>query len=134
MMYYLKTKEECDKIVEKCEAFYRADRVVEGVNVAIYDYRLASISDFVDYEAFEMRGLCFVETDTGWERNILLQKFFNISQTSMDDLMEIELDNGDTIKVVETHKFQLDNGDTKIAKDLTTRDNILSYDQLTEVQ
>ena len=82
MEFYLKTKEECDKIVENSEGFFRADRVVEGYNVALYDYRLASISDFVDNEAFELRGLCFVEQPDGtWKRNILMQKFFNVNQT-----------------------------------------------------
>jgi len=84
MKYYLKTKQECDAIVARNEAFLRADRVVEGFNVAIYDYRLASIGDFVDDEAFELRGLTFVENpETGeWERNLLLQKFFNVGQTT----------------------------------------------------
>ena len=82
MKYYLKTKQECDAIVDKCEAFYRADRIVEGQNVALYDYRLASLSDYVDNEAFELRGICFVEQSDGtWERNLLLQKFFNVNQT-----------------------------------------------------
>ena len=87
MKYYLKTKEECDAIVARNDAFLRADRVVEGFNVAIYDYRLASISDFVDDEAFELRGLTFVENpETGeWERNLLMNKFFNINQSKFND-------------------------------------------------
>jgi len=93
MKYYLKTKEECDAVVARNDAFLRADRVVEGFNVAIYDYRLASIGDFVDDEAFELRGLTFVENpETGeWERNLLLQKFFNYSQT--EGWMPEDLDN-----------------------------------------
>ena len=85
MDYSLLSKAECDAIVESSEAFYRADRVVEGQNVAIYDYRLASASDFFPEEGpnrTEMRGLCFVEQENGtWQRNILMQKFFNIGQT-----------------------------------------------------
>ena len=82
MKFYLKTKEECDEIVKNSEAFYKAERVIEGQNVVIYDYRLASISDFVDNEAFELRGLCFVEqSDGSWKRNLLLNKFFNVGQT-----------------------------------------------------
>ncbi len=77
----LPTRDECQEIVKNSEAFYCAERVVEGQNVELYDYRLASISDFVDNNAFELRGLCFVETDLGWERNILMNKFFNINQT-----------------------------------------------------
>lgn len=90
MDFYLPTKQECDAICDKTEAFYRADRVVEGQNVAIYDYRLASISDFVDNKAFELRGLCFVENSKGeWERNILMNKFFNINQTTMEDIVRL---------------------------------------------
>jgi T4 RnlA family RNA ligase len=36
----------------------------------------------VDNEAFELRGLTFVEQPDGtWERNLLMNKFFNIGQT-----------------------------------------------------
>jgi len=75
MKFYLKTKEEYDTIVENNEAFYRIDRIVEGQEVAIYDYRLTSLSDFVDNEAFEIRGLCFIKNSKGeWKRNILMIK------------------------------------------------------------
>jgi hypothetical protein len=82
MKFYLKTKKECDAIVERNDAFIKTDRVIEGYNVVIYDYRLASLSDFVKDEAFELRGLTFVENpETGeWERNLLMNKFFNILQ------------------------------------------------------
>jgi len=83
MKYYLPTKEECDDIVENSEAFYKADREVEGYKVAMYDYRLASISDFTNNNAFELRGITFIynpETKI-WERNLLMNKFFNIGET-----------------------------------------------------
>ena len=132
MEYHLLTKEECDLIVEKSEAFYRADREVEGCNVAIYDYRLASLSDFVDNKAFELRGLCFVEQENGsWQRNLLMQKFFNIGQTSMDDLWEVTVGDS-TLKVNETHLFHLANGKKKFARDLKENDDIVGWDNLTE--
>jgi len=82
MKYYLKTKQECDAIVERNEAFISKTVNVEGTNVAIYDYRLAALSDFVNEEAFELRGLCFVEQPDGsWKRNLLMNKFFNVNQT-----------------------------------------------------
>lgn len=90
MEFKLPTKDECDAIVANCEAFYRADRVVEGQNVAIYDYRLASLSDFTDNEAFELRGLTFVQEENGtWTRNILLNKFFNINQCSGRNIVQV---------------------------------------------
>lgn len=82
MEFKLPTREEAKAITENSEAFYVTETRVEGYNVELYDYRLASISDFVDNNAFELRGLCFVETETGvWERNILMNKFFNVNQT-----------------------------------------------------
>ena len=82
MEYFLKTREECRQIVENSETFYVTETVVEGCKVELYDYRLASIKDFTDNEAFELRGLTFVEqTDGTWERNILMNKFFNVNQT-----------------------------------------------------
>lgn len=95
MEFYLKTKEEYDNIVASSEAFYRNDRVIEGQNVAIYDYRLASLTDFTDNEAFEMRGLTFVQnTDGTWTRHILMNKFFNVNQTigwMYDDVKDKEI-------------------------------------------
>jgi len=83
MKFYLPTREECQEIVKNTEAFYVTEREVNGYKVEMYDYRLASISDFRDNNAFELRGLTFVyNPDTKeWERNILLNKFFNINQT-----------------------------------------------------
>lgn len=134
MEFHLLTKEECDLIVENSEAFYRADREVEGCNVAIYDYRLASLSDFTDNKAFELRGLCFVEQEDGsWQRNLLMNKFFNVNQCSMDDLWEIEVGDS-TLRVNETHLFHLANGKKKFAKDLTDKDDIVGWDKLTEDQ
>ena len=76
------TKSQCDAICDQTTAFYRIDRKVEGFNVAIYDYRLASLNDFIRYNAFELRGLCFIENlECSWERNLLMNKFFNINQT-----------------------------------------------------
>lgn len=95
MSFHLPTKSECDAICEQTAAFYRRDRKVEGFNVAIYDYRLASLSDFIQYNAFELRGLCFVEnTASSWERNLLMNKFFNINQTKgwmYDDVKDKEI-------------------------------------------
>lgn len=95
MKFYLKTKEECDAIVASNDAFYKADRVIEGQNVTIYDYRLASLSDFMNDEAFELRGLCFVkQSDGSWKRNILMNKFFNVNQTEgwmYDDVKDKEI-------------------------------------------
>jgi T4 RnlA family RNA ligase len=83
MQFDLLTRNECQAITQTSEAFFCTTIHVEGQVVELYNYRLASINDFVDNKAFELRGLCFVldrETYT-WSRNILLNKFFNINQT-----------------------------------------------------
>ena len=84
------TKEQCDQIVAANPAFYRIDTVVDGVNVFIYNYRLASITDFKDalrdssnLQAFELRGITFVEqSDGSFERFLALSKFFNYGETT----------------------------------------------------
>lgn len=82
MNYRLLTMDECLEIVNNSEAFYMTETKVYGYNVRLFDYRLASYSDFADNNAYEMRGLCFVEDELGkWHRNILMNKFFNYSQT-----------------------------------------------------
>jgi len=134
MEFYLPSKEECDKICEQTDAFYKTERVIEGQEVVMYDYRLASISDFRDYKAFELRGITFVKNNNSWERNILMNKFFNVEQTTFDDLWEIDLGEGRVLRVSETHNFHLANGNTKFARDLTENDDIVGWDELTELQ
>ena len=80
----------------------------------------------VDNNAFELRGITFVQVENEWKRNILLNKFFNIGQCSQDDLYEFVIDN-EIVKVYETHVFTLENGKTKLAKELTEKDNIKSW-------
>lgn len=84
----LLNKEQCDIIVENNKAFYRKDHVIQGYNVVVYNYRLASISDFENpvpdsgLKAYEMRGLTFIQQEDGsWERFLALSKFFNYGET-----------------------------------------------------
>jgi len=87
MKYYLKTKDECDAIAKKNPAFHSVTRVVNGFEVAIFDYRLASITDFIEDEGQELRGLTFVFNPEAhrWERHLLLQKFHNLNETKFND-------------------------------------------------
>lgn len=83
MKFYLPSMEECLELVENSEVFYMSERIVEGQKVRMMDYRLAGINDFFQGESnwTELRGLTFVQLDDGtWERNILMNKFFNIGQ------------------------------------------------------
>ena len=83
MKYHLKTREECQEIVKKSDAFYCTETEVEGFKVEMYDYRLASYTDFEENQAYELRGLTFVYDSLidKWERHIALNKFYNINQT-----------------------------------------------------
>jgi T4 RnlA family RNA ligase len=80
-MNTIPTREECQAIVNGSDAFFCTETEVNGFKVEMYNYRLASLSDFVDNNAFELRGLTFVLNDGVWERNLLLNKFFNVGQT-----------------------------------------------------
>ena len=81
MKLHLPTRDECQEIVKNSEAFYCINTNVQGFEVEVYNYRLASLDVFKEYNAFELRGLCFVKQPTGtWERNILLNKFFNLNE------------------------------------------------------
>ena len=79
------TREDAQNIVATSDAFYASERVVEGQLVEVYDYRLASYSDFFpegEPHRLELRGLTFVLNPVSmvWERNLLLNKFFNYGQ------------------------------------------------------
>ena len=81
----LPTMEDCLHIVNNSEAFYIVETEEEGYSVRLLNYRLASISDYVNNNAFELRGLCYIKDDKGtWHRNILMNKFFNLNETKLD--------------------------------------------------
>jgi T4 RnlA family RNA ligase len=87
MKYFLKTKLECDEICDRNDAFFKIDREIAGFKVAIYDYRLASITDFIKDEGQELRGLTFIlnPKTNEWERHLLLQKFHNLNEAKFND-------------------------------------------------
>jgi len=86
MDIYLPTRDECKILVDTSAAFFCSVTEVEGQTVEMYNYRLASHTDFFpedDSNWTELRGLTFVQQpNEQWQRNILLQKFFNINQTT----------------------------------------------------
>lgn len=86
MKNYLPTRDECQALISSSDAFFCTTTDVEGQLVEMYNYRLAGYSDFFPEDGSnwsELRGLTFVQqADGSWGRNILLQKFFNINQTT----------------------------------------------------
>ncbi len=88
MKYTIPTLEHCLKITENNDSFYMTTNVVEGIKTVTFNYRLASYNDFVkplidcdNIDAFEIRGLTFVEYPDGFKRYLMLRKFFNLGQT-----------------------------------------------------
>jgi T4 RnlA family RNA ligase len=82
--YNLPTYEDCVKICSiENSPFYESKLIVDGYNISLFNYRLASYSDFKSKPfAKEMRGLCFVFNKDGsiYNRYLLLEKFFNLNQ------------------------------------------------------
>ena len=136
MNFYLPTREECQEIVKNNETFYCTVRNVDGFDVELYDYRLASYTDYLDNNAWELRGLCFIKKPDGsWQRNILMQKFFNLNETQdwmLEDVQNkgvtrvqdkldgsvisfVKLPNG---KIVAKSKMSFDSDQAKMAQDI----------------
>lgn len=90
------TKEQCDFIVSRNEAFYKKEFQLDGQQISIYNYRLASFRDFDNptnaqikthrLRAYELRGLTFVN-DEPW---IHLHKFFNVGETLGYEVSELK--------------------------------------------
>lgn len=97
--FYLPTYEECVAICQANENFFEKKTEVNGIPVSVFNYRLATLSDFVSplgesspIQATELRGITFVHNpETGKaERNLMLHKFFNIDQTEGYMLSQIQ--------------------------------------------
>jgi T4 RnlA family RNA ligase len=79
----LPSYEECVNLcIGNDSPFYETKLKVEGFDVSVFNYRLATHSDFNDKKNREMRGICFVFNLDGtlFKRYILLEKFFNLNQ------------------------------------------------------
>lgn len=135
MKFHLPTRDECQEIVKNSEAFYCINTNVQGFEVEVYNYRLSSLDVFKEYNAFELRGLCFVNNNGTWERNILLNKFFNLNEnqdwelnnlknykiTRVQEKLDgsvigvVKLPNGN---IVAKSKMSFDNEQAKMAQDI----------------
>lgn len=81
----LPSYKDCVKMCgRKNSPFYEMKTVVDGFNVSLFNYRLAANSDFDSNHSKEMRGITFVFNNDGsvFKRYVLLEKFFNMNQTS----------------------------------------------------
>jgi T4 RnlA family RNA ligase len=83
MSYYLPSYEQCLEICEKsCGLFYETVYYSDDYKISIFNYRLTTYNDFVEYKAFELRGLTFVFNQDGtvFQRYLLMEKFFNLNE------------------------------------------------------
>lgn len=71
-MFYLPTKEECDFIVKNSKQFFckKID------DIYIYHYKQALFEEFEKFNAYELRGLTFVNN----KRFLAIHKFFELDQ------------------------------------------------------
>jgi len=91
------TLEKAMKIVKDKDAFYYKDEVCKGKKFRIFNYRLATYSDFADdTDALELRGLTF-DLETG-NFYLGLHKFFNDGE---NPFAMIEWDKDDILDVRE---------------------------------
>lgn len=76
----LPTLESAKKLIEVNDKFYIKEENVKDLKFLIFNYRLASYSDFKDYEhlgSLNLRGIAFLENG---ERFISFHKFFNYNE------------------------------------------------------
>jgi len=81
----MKTLRECQAIVEKSKHFKQVTHNIDNHEIIIFDYNDgAKYLDFLEHDAFELRGLTFVDG----ERFPMLDKFFNLGEKSETELEE----------------------------------------------
>lgn len=83
----------------KDDAFYFQDFDLEGVNYRIFNYRLASYTEFQKPGAMECRGVMFVVSDETPVRlaSLPMPKFFNLHENPLT--MNLDLSKVDTVEV-----------------------------------
>lgn len=82
-IYNIPTYDDALALVNKVDSpFYESKSVLNGYKVSVFNYRLASWSDFNIPGAKEMRGITWVFNSDGslFKRYLLLEKFFNLNQ------------------------------------------------------
>lgn len=82
-------------LVANNEAFYHQDFVLDGKTYRIFNYRLASYTDFLQPGALECRGIMFEIDSSGMVRlaAMPMEKFFNLNENPMSmnlDLTQVD--------------------------------------------
>lgn len=97
-MYHLPTFEEACHIVATNDAFKHTIQMVDGYKLHDFGYRLPGWQDFADplkdggsIQAYELRGLSFVESPDGtFQRYLMLNKFHCLNQTKGSMLADVQ--------------------------------------------
>ena len=91
-MRFIPSYDEAVAICQRNPAFYETKHKVNGYDVSVFNYRLATYDDFRSENAFEMRGLTFVFNSDGtlYKRFLGLHKFFNVNETEITQAHDIK--------------------------------------------
>ena len=91
-MLYIPSYDEAVAICQRNPVFYETKHKVNGYDVSVFNYRLATYDDFRSENAFEMRGLTFVFNTDGtlYKRFLGLHKFFNVNETEITQAHDIK--------------------------------------------
>lgn len=91
-MRFIPSYDEAVAICQRNPVFYETKHKVNGYDVSVFNYRLATYDDFRSENAFEMRGLTFVFNSDGtlYKRYLGLHKFFNVNETEITQAHDIK--------------------------------------------
>lgn len=91
-MFFIPSYDEAVVICQRNPVFYETKHKVNGYDVSVFNYRLATYDDFRSENAFEMRGLTFVFNADGtvYKRFLGLHKFFNVNETEITQAHDIK--------------------------------------------
>ena len=91
-MRFIPSYDEAVAICQRNPVFYETKHKVNGYDVSVFNYRLATFDDFKKDNAFEMRGLTFVFNQDGtvYKRFLGLHKFFNVNETEITQAHDIK--------------------------------------------
>ena len=91
-MRFIPSYDEAVAICQRNPVFYETKHKVNGYDVSVFNYRLATYDDFRSENAFEMRGLTFVFNSDGtlYKRYLGLHKFFNVNETEITQAHNIK--------------------------------------------
>lgn len=135
MNHNLMSRDECFNITKDSEVFYCSKVIIQGFIVEMYNYRLASLKDFYpinENNRSELRGYTFIYNPktNNWENHIALNKFFNINQTTMENIYHITFEDKTSMSVSEyfilNSKLKTDIGKMKPVIHLKEGDEILN--------